>query len=353
MTRPALLAPAPLRAVPARPSRRRPVARTTAALAVVTLLGLVAGCAGTDAAGGGGAAATASATPTGEAGGTTAPAAAASSDAGAGTALAAVATLTVKGRAPMTGYTREQFGPAWADVDHNGCDTRNDVLRRDLTDVVAKDGTHGCVVLSGTLADPYSGTTIAFVRGQDTSSAVQIDHVVALADAWQKGAQQWDEAKRRTLANDPLNLLAVDGPLNNQKGAGDAATWLPPSNAFRCTYAARQVAVKSTYGLWVTAAEKDALTGILTGCPDEPLPTGSLLTGDAASVPASAAVAPEQPAAPAQAPAADVPAQPAPADVSYASCAEVRAAGAAPLHDGQPGYSRKLDRDGDGVACEG
>ncbi|WP_064315633.1 DUF1524 domain-containing protein [Cellulosimicrobium sp. I38E] len=194
-----------------------------------------------------------------------------------GTALAAVARLEVKGRAPRTGYEREHFGQRWADVDRNGCDQRNDVLRRDLNDVVVDDGTGGCVVRSGTLAEPYSGTVVAFERGDDTSALVQIDHVVALADAWQKGAQQWDATTREAFGNDPLNLLAVDGALNTQKGAGDTATWLPPNTAFRCEYVARQVGVKVAYGLWVTQAEKDAMIRVLGECPDEPLPTGDLV----------------------------------------------------------------------------
>ncbi|MGA4778580.1 HNH endonuclease family protein [Cellulosimicrobium sp. AB352] len=174
--------------------------------------------------------------------------------------------LEVKGRAPKAGYDRDLFGPAWADTDRNGCDTRNDVLRRDLTAVTFKQGTNGCVVLSGTLQDPYTGQSINFERGQDTSSAVQIDHVVALADAWQKGAQKWSAETREQFANDPLNLRAVDGPTNQQKGAGDAATWLPPAKGYRCEYVAAQVAVKSAYGLWVTAAEADAIERVLEGC---------------------------------------------------------------------------------------
>lgn len=193
----------------------------------------------------------------------------------AGTALAAVDALPVKGRAPRTGYDRDEFGPRWADVDRNGCDTRNDVLRRDLVARTTKPGTHGCVVLTGTLLDPYTGERIAFVRGQGTSQAVQIDHVVALADAWQKGAQGWDDRTRERFANDPLNLLAVDGPTNASKGMGDAATWLPPARASRCAYVARQVAVKRSYGLWVTRAERDAMRRVLAACPAEPLPGGA------------------------------------------------------------------------------
>ncbi len=178
--------------------------------------------------------------------------------------------LVVKGRAPKTGYTRAQFGQAWSDDvtvggGHNGCDTRNDILRRDLRDVRFKPGTRDCVVLSGVLVDPYTGTTIDFVRGP-YSSEVQIDHVVALADAWQKGAQQWSADKRRDFANDPRNLLAVSGNTNQRKGAGDTATWLPPNKAYRCTYVSKQVTVKSRYGLWVTAAEKDAMRRVLSNC---------------------------------------------------------------------------------------
>jgi hypothetical protein len=190
-----------------------------------------------------------------------------------GSAMAALATLSVKGRAPRTGYDRGLFGQAWADVDHNGCDTRNDVLRRDLAPYALKRGTNGCLVLSGTLHDPYLGRTIAFVRGANTSSAVQIDHVVPLSDAWQKGAQQWSTPRRTALANDLLNLLAVDGLTNQRKSDGDAATWLPPNKPYRCAYAARQIAVKAKYGLWVTAAERDALRRILAVCPSQALPT--------------------------------------------------------------------------------
>ena len=174
---------------------------------------------------------------------------------------AALGSLAVRGRAPTTGYERERFGQAWADTDRNGCDTRNDVLRRDLVEAVTQD----CVVLSGTLDDPYSGVLIPFARGPD-SAAVQIDHVVALSDAWQKGAQAWSAAQREAFANDPANLLAADGPANQEKGAGDAATWLPPNRGYRCVYALRQVRVKAAYGLWVTAAERDALERELGRC---------------------------------------------------------------------------------------
>ena len=181
-------------------------------------------------------------------------------------------TLAVKGRAAKTGYSRAQFGQTWADVDRNGCDTRNDILKRDLTSIVYKAGTRNCVVLSGVIVDPYSAEKINFLRGNITSMEVQIDHVVALSDAWQKGAQKLSLTSRTAFANDPLNLLAVKGRLNSQKGDGDAATWLPPLKSYRCAYVARQVAVKAKYSLWVTTAEKAAIKSILDKCPGQLLP---------------------------------------------------------------------------------
>ncbi|NKX56763.1 HNH endonuclease family protein, partial [Arthrobacter mobilis] len=125
----------------------------------------------------------------------------------AGTALALLETIPVKGRAPKTGYDRDEFGSGWQDPDRNGCDARNDILARDLTDETFRPGTNNCIVLTGTLADPFTATTIRFVRGNATSTAVQIDHIVPLSDAWQKGARQLAPNQREAFANDPLNLL--------------------------------------------------------------------------------------------------------------------------------------------------
>jgi hypothetical protein len=190
------------------------------------------------------------------------------------TAVSVVEKLVVKGRAPKTGYARDQFGTAWKDVDRNGCDTRNDILNRDLTAKTFKVDSQECVLLTGILIDPYSGESINFLRGVATSSEVQIDHVVALSNAWQTGAFKLTIEKRTALANDPLNLLAVKGRLNSQKGDGDAATWLPPKKSYRCSYVARQVAVKYKYGLWLTAPEKAAILKLLKPCPAQLIPAG-------------------------------------------------------------------------------
>lgn len=184
-----------------------------------------------------------------------------------GDAYAMLNQLEVKGRAPKTGYSRDQFGGGWGEV--GGCDMRNVILARDLTEVIVNEK---CQVVGGTLNDPYTGNTIRFTRGSQTSDDIQIDHVVALSDAWQKGAQQLAAEKREEFANDPLELLAVDGGANQQKSDSDAASWLPPQKEFRCRYVARQIAVKKKYSLWVTAAEKDAMIRVLSGCPGQALP---------------------------------------------------------------------------------
>lgn len=244
----------------------------------------------------------------------------------------ALAKLAVKGRAPKTGYSRDQFSHGWEDVDHNGCDTRNDILNRDLTNKTYRKGTHDCVVLTGTLNDPYTGTTIDFQRGNDTSTKVQIDHVVALSDAWQTGAQQLTEDQRKNFANDPYNLLAVQGEANTQKSDGDAATWLPGNKSYRCQYVARQIGVKYKYNLWVTQAEKDAMSQVLETCPAQKMPKDPGTVSDSVpytqqstqeeSTPSqenpdtsnpennNSSEAPSSPAAPAPAPAPSTPAAP-------------------------------------------
>jgi Excalibur calcium-binding domain/Protein of unknown function (DUF1524) len=253
-----------------------------------------------------------------------------SQTAASGSALAAVTRLTVKGRGPKTGYGREQFGDGWATVD--GCDTRDRILSRDLRAKTFRAATNHCIVVSGRLADPYTSTTINYVRG--SGAGVDIDHVVALSDAWQKGAQRWPARERVAFANDPLNLLAVDASANRQKGDGDTATLLPANKPFRCTYVARQVSVKLKYAVSVTRAEHDAMLRVLGTCPSKRV----TVTG---KVPVAA---PTKPAASTGSPGTRV----------FANCAAARAAGAAPIRRGTPLYAANqgLDRDMDGVACE-
>lgn len=180
-------------------------------------------------------------------------------------AIDALSSIPKKGRAPKTGYSRKEFGNGWSSV--QGCTTRNIILNRDLKNVVINDK---CQVVSGILNDPYSGKIIEFSK--DSGADVQIDHVIALSDAWQKGAQNLTKDDRIKLANDPLELLAVAGADNQQKGDADAATWLPKNKSFRCTYVARQIAIKIKYSLWVTGAEYEAMTGVLNDCKDQRLP---------------------------------------------------------------------------------
>ncbi|MCT1866325.1 DUF1524 domain-containing protein [Dermabacter sp. p3-SID358] len=280
----------------------------------------------------------------------------------AGTALAQLRTLEVKGRAPKSEYDRDSFG--WRDdVDHNGCDTRNDILRRDVTNFVTKAGTHGCVVISGTVNSPYSGSSYDFKRNPTNTD---IDHVVALSDAWQSGAASWDAQKKVAFANDPLNLLAVESTLNRQKGDGDAATWLPPNKAYRCEYVARQVAVKANYGLWVKPAEAEAIERVLGACPEMPAfddnvePTATDSSTDKKAKP-SETPAPLVRDVQKEAPRKEVrkkesPKKKAPKKESsgggFRNCKAAWEAGAAPLYRGDAGYASKLDGDDDGVACE-
>jgi hypothetical protein len=181
----------------------------------------------------------------------------------------ALGELAVKPAAPHAGYSREQFASGWATA--GGCDMREQILNRDLTDAKDQSATD-CAVLSGTLHDPYTGKTIAFRRGAGTSSLVQIDHVVAISDAWTTGAQQLSAAGRERLYNDPLELLAVDGQANDTKSDADAAGWLPPNKPYDCRYVARQIAVKIKYHLWTTSSEHAAMQHVLATCPSQVLP---------------------------------------------------------------------------------
>lgn len=175
--------------------------------------------------------------------------------------------LDVKGRAPKTGYRREEFYDGWPEIE--GCSLRQRIIRREVA-ATAVLADNQCTVIKGEYVEPYTGKTLSFESKEGFSKGVQIDHVVALSDAWQKGAQQLTQEERYNLATDPLNLLAVDSAANQQKSDGDAATWLPKNKGFRCQYVARQISVKYKYHLWVTEAEKAAMGRVLEVCPNEP-----------------------------------------------------------------------------------
>jgi hypothetical protein len=111
------------------------------------------------------------------------------------------------------------------------------------------------------------------MRGKNTSSSVQIDHVVALSDAWKKGAYKMSQSYRETFANDPLELLAVDGPENIKKSDSDASDWLPKNISYRCEYVSRQIAVKFKYNLWISYREAQTIKNVLNKCPEQRLPS--------------------------------------------------------------------------------
>jgi hypothetical protein len=186
-------------------------------------------------------------------------------------ATALLSKLPVKGRAPKTGYDRDLFSDGWGKIGE--CDARNFILRRDLKSITWK-ASPPCTVATGILNDPYTARKIYFVRGVSTSNDVQIDHVVAVSDAWQKGAQKLSFSQRYSFYNDPLNLLAVDGPTNQSKSDSDAASWLPPNRKYWCSFVARQIAVKHKYKLWVTSAERDSMSRVLKTCPKQLVPKG-------------------------------------------------------------------------------
>ena len=157
------------------------------------------------------------------------------------------------------------FGAAWKDVDRNGCDTRNDVLNAQLTGIVTKPGTRGCVVIKGTLQDPYTGREIVFVKARAT--AVQIDHVYPLGRAWDMGASTWTLERRVEFANEQeRNLLAVDGRANAAKGDDGPGEWMPLNAGFRCEYVLRYLRVAVEYELPVTQGDVDAAREIAPKC---------------------------------------------------------------------------------------
>jgi hypothetical protein len=170
-------------------------------------------------------------------------------------------------------YRRASFGESWTDdndapLGRNGCDTRDDILDRDLVEktyVFIKRCPQA--VATGTLHDPYTNATIAFLRGERTGASVQIDHIVPLALAWDLGARGWTDRLRVRFANDPANLIAVDGPANQDKGDKEPSLWMPPNNAFWCQYSVQFAEVLRGYALPIDEASADVLRHAASTCP--------------------------------------------------------------------------------------
>ena len=254
----------------------------------------------------------------------------------------AVTAIPVKGRAPKTGYSREKFGDDWTSH-YTNCDTRETIQRRDIDEIKVASADR-CKVVGGELYDNYTGKTIKITKSN--IDKYEVDHVVSLSDAWQKGAQSWSAAKRKAFANDPANLGLTSQKVNAQKGDGDAATWLPPEKSCRCAYVSQQVSVKQNYGLWVTAAEQKAMSRVLTSCRDETIATEDLSwtnVDDKVTV-----VKPKPKAKPKPEPKTEPQTDP-----QFGTCREANAAGYGPYVEGlDPEYDWYQDRDGDGIVCE-
>ena len=260
-------------------------------------------------------------------------------------ATAALASLPVKGWAPMTGYSRALFGIAWSDTDHNGCDQRDDALWRASLQRGVR--TNGCTVTSATVTDVYTNHVIHFVRGGLYSQGLDIDHVVALGNAWATGGQYESAAIRLKIATDPLNLLAVDPSQNRKKSDSNAASWLPPVASYRCSYVARQIAVKKKYGLWVVPPEKAAMQRILKTCPLRRIPVGGLPYPTAADLRPPKSSSTTTTTSHSSTPVGGA------LDPQFATCAAAKAAGYGPYVQGKdPEYAWYRDGDHDGVGCE-
>lgn len=266
-----------------------------------------------------------------------------------GNALAALEDLPVKEMTHTGDYKRDSFGQAWEDTDNNSCDTRNDILARDLTEITVNSD---CKVQTGVFNDPYTGTVINFDRATGNGGGVDIDHIIPLSLAWKTGAADWDDATRLAFANDPLNLMASDAGENRKKGDKDASRYLPPNVGFQCEYVARQVTVRTKYATFVTQAEKDAMREVLNTCPDQLLADGGKAVTVVTADPAAPAPAPAPAAEPAPAAAEVAPAVPGVSDPQFSSCTKAKAAGFGPYTSAQAEYSWYKDGDGDGTVCE-
>lgn len=248
-----------------------------------------------------------------------------------------LAALQIDDRSrPDSPYRRDDW-PHWSDIDGNGCDGRQDALIAwsVVPATVNRAGT--CKVITGSWVSPYDGVTTSVPGDFD------VDHLVPLENAFRSGGWRWDSTRRRAFANDPDELVVSSATSNRTKGSDPPDQWRPPNRDSWCAYATGWLAVKVTWGLTATTSERDALGQMLDTCgPSGPVwpGIGTIISGGGSPVGST-----------------DAPATPPPSgsgggDVYYANCSAARAAGAAPIRSGQPGYRSGLDGDKDGVACE-
>lgn len=254
---------------------------------------------------------------------------------------AALARLTIDDAPrPAVAYHRDDW-PTWVDLTGDGCNARQKALVAQATGPVEVD--RGCSVISGTWTSPYDGVT-----GNDPAK-FHIDHIVPLAEAHRSGGWRWNPQQRRAFANDQQELLVVSASSNESKSDKSPDRWRPANEGYWCTYATRWLTVKVAYSLSATTSERDALGQMLETCAKPEEPPAPTTTAEPPPPPPPPTT---QPPVVTQPPAPPPPPPPPPADVYYPNCAAARAAGAAPIYRGQPGYRSALDRDNDGIACE-
>lgn len=167
-----------------------------------------------------------------------------------------LARLEVRPEVTSPRYERSAFRH-WVDADGDCQDTRVEVLIREDR----AGSRHGCRVATGTWVSWLDGRTATASRGLD------VDHLVALAEAWGSGAHAWTSSTREAFANDlgyEWSLRAVTASVNRSKSDRDPAEWLPAASV-RCKYVSRWMAVKYRWRLSVDPLERSAILRILEG----------------------------------------------------------------------------------------
>lgn len=252
-----------------------------------------------------------------------------------------VSALTVlrslkTGPRQVSGYDRSYF-PHWIWI--GSCNTRGLVLKRDSEVPTTTRG--ACTVETGRWRSYYDGLVLTQAR------EIDIDHMVPLAEAWRSGANTWTTPTRESFANDlgyRWSLIPVSASSNRSKSDGDPASWIP-KKTYQCRYAKNWVTVKYRWSLSVDQSERNALTRLIQACADPSIKVPTKATIRHGSTNSSSSKAGNN----RHQGQSQLKRE---SSVHYRTCADARRAGAAPLRRGDPGYSRHLDRDNDGIACE-